>query len=118
MYWILKRHRVTRWIKKQAYEETNKNKIQPCAAYKKLTSALRTNTGSEWRDGKWNKINTIWFKLYVKSKKPNEQTKTNRIINTGKKTGVCQGERVRAMGEIDEGAQGVQISNYKVIKNK
>ena len=58
----------------------------------------------------WNKSdkerpNTVWFHLYVESKKQtNEQTK-HKLIDTENRLVVTRGERGWGVGEIGEGGQ-------------
>ena len=55
---------------------------------------------------KWNvrqrKTNTVWFHLYVESKKQNKQKTRNRIIDTQNKLVVAGEEGVGGIGKIDE----------------
>ena len=48
------------------------------------------------------KTNTVWFHLYVETKKQNKQQNWNRLTDTENKCMVAKGDGGREMSEIGE----------------
>ena len=88
-------------------------------SHEKWNLNICNNIDGSWGNFKWSKsknTNTVWFHLYIESKKTTTTNKKNKSIDTENRMAVVRMEEVWEKGKTDEGDQEVQTYKIKVIK--